>query len=333
MSEQPRAPWLARQLTRLLAQRGHAWLLHGPSGLGQYELALNMARAWLCERPTADGACAACPSCHAIDVHTHADLFALMPETVMLELQWPLDEKAQKEIDDKKRKPSKEIRIDALRAAIEFSQRTSAGGRGKAVLVYPAERMNAISANGLLKTLEEPAGDVKFVLATEGAQQLMPTIRSRCLSHAMAWPETQELMPWFAAHGVEPAQAETWLLAAGGRPGDALALARSQRDAGDWALLPKALQRGDIRAMQGWSPSEIVVALLKVCHDMQLHQQGAPPRFFRAQDLPTPGRFDVLSQWGRDLARAMRSMEHPFNPALMHEALLSQAKNALNSRH
>lgn len=333
VSEKPRAPWLDRQLAQLLAQRGHAWLLHGPSGLGQYALALEMVRAWLCERPSAQGACGTCGSCHAIDVRTNADLFVLMPETIMLELQWPLGEKAQKELDDKKRKPSKEIRIDALRDAIEFAQRTSGSGRGKAVLVYPAERMNAISANGLLKTLEEPAGDMKFVLASEAAQQLLPTIRSRCLSHAMVWPETQELMPWFAAHGLESAQATTWLLAAGGRPDDALALARSNLDAADWAKLPKALQRGDSRAMQGWGPPEIVVTLLKVCHDMQLHQQGAAPRFFLAKDLPQPARFDVLSQWGRDLAHAMRTMEHPFNPGLMHEALLSQAKNALNSRH
>jgi DNA polymerase-3 subunit delta' len=38
-----------------------------------------------------------------------------MPETVALELDWPLDEKSQKEIDDKKRKPSKEIRVEAAR--------------------------------------------------------------------------------------------------------------------------------------------------------------------------------------------------------------------------
>jgi DNA polymerase-3 subunit delta' len=34
------APWIAAQRTSLLAQRGHAWLLQGPSGLGQYTLGL-----------------------------------------------------------------------------------------------------------------------------------------------------------------------------------------------------------------------------------------------------------------------------------------------------
>ena len=34
------APWLQQQLQHLLAQRGHAWLLQGPSGLGQQALSL-----------------------------------------------------------------------------------------------------------------------------------------------------------------------------------------------------------------------------------------------------------------------------------------------------
>ena len=43
------APWIAAQRTSLLAQRGHAWLLQGPSGLGQYALGLELVRAWLCD--------------------------------------------------------------------------------------------------------------------------------------------------------------------------------------------------------------------------------------------------------------------------------------------
>jgi DNA polymerase-3 subunit delta' len=119
---------------------------------------MALAQAWLCEHPTADGACNACGSCHAIAVRTHADLCVLMPETTMLNLGWPLSEKAQSDIDDKKRKASKEIRVDAMRDAVEFAQRTSARGRGKVVLVFPAEQMNNITANALLKTLEEPPG-------------------------------------------------------------------------------------------------------------------------------------------------------------------------------
>ncbi|MEG2049750.1 MAG: DNA polymerase III subunit, partial [Comamonas sp.] len=224
------APWLAAQRTELLAQRGHAWLLQGPSGLGQFPLGMSLVRAWLCDAPTEQGACGHCGSCHAIDVHTHADLCVLMPETAMIALGWPLPEKAQSEIDDKKRKPSKDIRVDAMRDAVEFCQRTSARGRGKAVLVYPAEQMNAITANALLKTLEEPPGDVRFVLATEAVHQLLPTIRSRCLGHTMRWPHEADMLQWLQQQGLAEDTARAWLRAAGGRPEDALALSRSGRD-------------------------------------------------------------------------------------------------------
>ena len=326
------APWIAAQTTRLLAQRGHAWLLHGPSGLGQYSLAMELVSAWLCERPTPQGACGNCVSCHAIEVRSHADLCVLMPETTLSALAWPLGEKAQSELDDKKRKPSKEIRVDAMREAVEFSQRTSALGRGKAVLVFPAERMNNVSANALLKTLEEPAGDVKFVLASEAAHLLLPTIRSRCLGHAMAWPAPDAALRWLASQGVETAAVPALLRATGGRPDNALLLARSGRDAEGWARLPKALQRGDA-LLQDWAIPDVLDALHKLCHDLQVVQQGAAARFFLAADLPTPASHAVLSQWGRDLSQAMKTMEHPFNPGLMHEALLSQAKTVLNSGH
>jgi len=50
MSAPALSPWLQRPLGELLRQRGHAWLLQGPSGLGQYELGLALAAAWLCEQ-------------------------------------------------------------------------------------------------------------------------------------------------------------------------------------------------------------------------------------------------------------------------------------------
>ena len=335
MSDTAPAPWIAEQATQLLAQHGHAWLLAGPSGLGQYRLALALVRAWLCDASSKEGACGACASCHAIDVHTHADLCMLMPETVMLELGWPLSEKAQSDIDDKRRKPSKEIRVDAMRDAVEFSQRTSARGRGKAVLVFPAERMNAITANALLKTLEEPPGDVKFVLASDAAHQLLPTIRSRCLGHTMVWPPTQDALHWLEGQGVPPTQAVVMLRAAGGRPEDALLFAQpgaSGPTSQTWVALPAAMARGDVSLLKDWSPAQTVDALHKLCHDMLAVCTGARPRFFDVADLPAGGSLASLTVWAQALATSKRTVEHPFNAGLMLEALVSQAQNALNSR-
>lgn len=325
------APWLAAQLRHLLAQRGHAFLLQGPSGLGQYELGLALAQAWLCDRPSPDGACGDCESCHAVAVRTHADLCVLMPETAMQALEWPLPEKAQQEIDDKKRKPSKDIRVEAMRDAVEFAQRTSARGRGKAVLVYPAERMNHVTANALLKTLEEPPGDVRFVLASESAHQLLPTIRSRCLGHTMAWPAEAEALAWLQVQGVPAAGAGGLLRAAGGRPDDALRLHHAGRDPKAWSLLPKAIARGEAAALSDWTSPEAVQLLQKLCHDLLARACGAEPRFFAAADLPAGGSVAALTEWSRELARNARVAEHPFQAGLMLEALVSRARQALNS--
>jgi len=324
------APWIAQQSRQLLAQRGHAWLLQGPSGLGQYSLGLALVRAWLCEQPTQQGACGSCPSCHAIEVRTHADLCVLMPETVMLERGWPLDEKSQSDIDDKKRKPSKEIRIEAMRDAIEFAQRTSARGRGKAVLVYPAERMNHVTANALLKTLEEPPGEVRFVLASEAAHQLLPTIRSRCLTHAMTWPQEAEALAWLQQQGLPVAEARTLLRAAGGRPEDVLLFAASGRDPKSWRSLPRAMQRGDVALVADWSPAQLIDAQHKLCHDLLAVGVGAQPRYFEAADLPAAPGPASLCAWQKELAQAARTAEHPFNSGLMLEALVSRARTALN---
>jgi len=321
------APWIAAQTQALLAQRGHAWLLAGPSGLGQYDLALALARAWLCDRPTATGACGTCGSCHAIDVFAHADLAVLMPETVLIDLGWSLSEKAQDDIDSKKRKPSKEIRVESMRDTVEFAQRTSARGRGKAVLVFPAERMNVFTANALLKTLEEPAGDVKFVLATEAAHLLLPTIRSRCLGHTLTWPEQAAALRWLEDQGLPAAKAAVSLRAAGGRAQDALQFAVLSDS---WMQLPRAVQRGDVSVFKDWTPAQLVDVLHKICHDLLAQKAGAQPRFFNAPDLPKAGSWQSLTGWAKALSNTRRTVEHPFKPELMLEALVSQAHLALN---
>lgn len=323
------APWIAAQTTTLLAQRGHAWLLAGPSGLGQFDVAMALVRAWLCDQPSKQGACGQCASCHAVDVHAHADLCVLMPETVMLDLGWPLGEKAQDDIDSKKRKASKEIRVEAMRDAVEFAQRTSARGHGKAVLVFPAERMNVYTANALLKTLEEPPGDVKFALATDAAHQLLPTIRSRCLTHAMVWPDNTSALTWLQGQGITVDKARIMLRAAGGRPQDAM----QYLDLCElWPSLPRAVQAGNVAAFKDWTPAQTLSALHKLCHDLLAQRSGAAPRFFEAHDLPKAGTWQSLTTWSSALAKAMRTVEHPFNAGLMQEALVSQAQLALNSR-
>ncbi len=351
------APWLQTQLESLLTQRGHAWLLQGPSGLGQFDLALACARAWLCEQANGLGACGECGSCHAVDVHTHPDLFMLLPEVLALELGWPLDQKTQEELDAKKRKPSKEIKVDAAREMVSFTQFTRSRGTTKVVVVFPAERMNHITANALLKTLEEPPGAVKFILATEAAHQLLPTIRSRCIAHTLVWPAFGEALGWLnqnvnlpiegsvpkGAKPISEADLQTVLVAAGGRPADALHwldAAPAAESANAWDALPAAMRRGEAAALAGWAPVDAIPILQKICHDTLALRLGSAPRFFSTKAIgfqadtlaPGSGNLKALAVWSKELTQSARTAEHPYNAGLMIEHLVSRACIALNTK-
>ncbi len=325
------APWIEEQLSVLTKRSGHAWLLQGPSGLGQYTLSLELARAWLCLSPKERRACGVCSSCHLLDVRAHPDLYILMPEVQMLDLEWPLPEKAQKEIDDKDRKPSKEIRVEAVRDMVEFTQRTASGTTAKIVLIYPAEKLNLYAANMILKTLEEPPGDTRFIVASEAAHLLLPTIRSRCQTHVMVWPGTQQAVQWLVQEGLEEGEATTLLKAAGGRPEDSLQLASTGIDAGLWNQIPRALAQADASILASFSPSQVITIMQKLCNDLIANYFNSETRYFTKSVLPKSQNIKALTQWFKDLSQAAKTAEHPYNAGLMLESLTVQASKALQN--
>lgn len=333
-------PWLAAPLRHALAtQRGHALLLHGPQGVGQFEMALLLAQTWLCDAPVADAEgqlqhpCSVCTSCRLLSARTHPDLMVLIPEAMRGMLGWGADDVsgdgASADADTSgKRKPSKDIRVAEVRRIVAFAQTTAARQRGKVVVVYPAEAMNTIAANALLKILEEPPGVLRFVLAGSHADTLLPTIRSRCQSLPLALPEASVAAAWLQGQGVAPA--EVLLAAAGGQPQEALSWCREGLDARTWLSLPEQLRRGDAAGLSGWPLPRVVDALFKVCHDAMRVAVGGAPRYFPAGAISGRPTIEALSHWYRELGRVARHAEHAWQVALTVEMLVLQARTALN---
>lgn len=325
-------PWLAPWLDEALrTQRGHAVLVHGPQGIGQWQLALTLAQAWLCEgEEGAQRPCGRCAACRLVQARSHPDLLVLIPEALQAPLGWTLaDENEPADTGSGKKQPSKEIRVEAVRGAVAFAQTTPAREAGKVVVLHPAERMNPISANALLKTLEEPSGRTRFILSCAAPEALLPTIRSRCQAFALQLPAAEAATAWLAQQGV--AQPAIVLAAAGGAPLDALDWLREGLDAKLWLQLPAAMQRGDAAALAGWTLPRAVDALHKLCHDVACVSLGAAPRFFPAEALPRQADITKLNAWSRELGRAARHAEHPLNAGLAIEALVTQARRALAS--
>ena len=89
--------------------------------------------------------------------------------------------------------------VTAMRSEI-FN--TSLSAEGRAVLLYHAEKMNGESANALLKVMEEPPEGVLFLLTAQSLAGVLPTIRSRCVSFALAPAPVPQCAAFCAARGV-----------------------------------------------------------------------------------------------------------------------------------
>jgi DNA polymerase-3 subunit delta' len=308
-------PWLAAPLRRALeTQTTHALLLHGASGVGQFELAMALAQGWLCESMTVPiGArpCGSCASCRLVQARSHPDLLVLVPAALRESLGLTVGEGDDgTEEGSAKKKPSKEIRVDEVRFAIAFSLTTSARGRAKVVVIHPAERMNGIAANAFLKTLEEPPGNARFLLCSAAPDALLPTIRSRCQALVLKLPAHAEAVAWLSQHGVgEP---EILLAACGGEPQAAAARAEQGIDASIWRALPRRIGAGDAAAFRGWPLSWVVDALQKLCHDAASMAAGAAPRYFPAASFPGASDLESLLRYGRELARFAAPVDHPW---------------------
>ena len=333
----PGLPWLAAPLQATLAQAcaHHALLVHGPAGVGQLDFALELARAWLCEhreaRPGLPG-CGQCRSCRLVDERSHPDLRLIVPEAHRGEAGLPEDgttsDDAGSSGGKKTRKPSRAILIDQIRAALDFSALTAARGAHKVVLVYPAEALNPIAANALLKTLEEPPGAMRFVLASGDAQSLMPTIRSRCQSVPLVAPARSEALAWLRAQNI--AEPEPVLDACGGQPLRALELHRAGLDATVWRQFPQWIARGDSAAVAAWPLPVLLDALQKLCHDHALAALGAPGRYFADLGRPLPGaNLDRLTQAAAWLRGQAWHVDHPWSAALATEALVQGTRARL----
>ena len=138
-------------------------ILAGPAAAGTGPAALAIAQALNCSAVArgaanlAADACGRCAHCIRIARGVHPDVLAIAPSE------------------------NGNIKIDAVREAIERTGYRPFEGRRRVVIIGQADALVAAAQNALLRTLEEPPGSSVFVLVTEHPDLLLPTVRSRCI--------------------------------------------------------------------------------------------------------------------------------------------------------
>lgn len=223
-------PWQHSQFKRLqmLASNdrlAHGWLFSGKPGIGKLGFARHFARFLLCRHSDANGPCGRCQDCNLFSARTHPDALLVLPEALEQQL-FPDDGKKGKD------KPSRQLKIEQIRDAIEFAQATAQRGGAKVIIINPAEAMNINSANALLKILEEPPARTFLLLVSEQPGLLLATLRSRCQQLAFTAPPTDQALQWLRAQDGCPSDAAFYLQLAEGAPLHALQLAADNAGVG-----------------------------------------------------------------------------------------------------
>lgn len=204
-------PWQREQWAQLSAAREqgrlpHALLLAGAEGLGLRQFAYALGAGLLCpDTDSSARACGICKSCTLLQAGNHPDFLSIEPEET-----------------------GKQIKVEQIRQLGELIARKSHYDKGQVVIINPADAMNQSSANGLLKTLEEPPGNSLLLLVSSRAALLPVTIRSRCQRLGFSGSYDDDTVAWLTSRIQDTGIIASEILRkAGGLPLKALELTES----------------------------------------------------------------------------------------------------------
>lgn len=136
--------------------RGSAYLFCGPEDIGKSKVALEFAKALVCDSEDAVG-CDICSGCLMVEKGLHPDVHWVMPEG-----------------------PGGFIKIEQIKTLRESIALRPYEASAKVYIIKDCHRMNPEASNCLLKTLEEPPAQATLILLSSQPNRLFATIRSRC---------------------------------------------------------------------------------------------------------------------------------------------------------
>ncbi|MDP1606031.1 MAG: DNA polymerase III subunit delta' [Rhodocyclaceae bacterium] len=317
----------------------HALLFAGPMGVGKRELADLLAARLLCEAPRQphEPACGNCPSCVMMASGQHPDYRLLQPDAAA-EGEDEGESAAAGEAGDKK-KASKQIRIQQVREVEAFFHVSGHRGGARVCVIDPAEAMNPITANSLLKILEEPSVSFYFIMISHRWRRLLPTLLSRSRRVMFAPPPDEQSQRWLAERQL--ADQAKWLPFFGHAP---LAVAEAARTGrlkalesvvADLLKPQEALAQANrwenlVKADGALGMEELVSTVQKWLFDLGQCAVAASPRYFPQQNKTLSAisqrlSLPVLIQAQQQVFQLRAWSNHPLNARLFLEDLCVRA--------
>ncbi len=240
--------WAVEMLQQHVAHNTlrHAYLLTGPSGVGRRTLAIRLAQALNCQTPKAPGVpCQACRTCKQFEAGQNIDLMVIQAEA-----------------------EGGTLKVEQVREVTKFLSLRPYSSPYKIVIFLRFQEANPNAQNALLKTLEEAPSHALLLLTADNAEQLLPTIISRCEILRLRPLSVDAVTDFLAARGVEPGKARLLGHLSGGRPGFALRLSADEK-----ALAFRTEKLDDLRALLAARRRERFTYAEKLSKDKDIFRQ------------------------------------------------------------
>lgn len=235
----------------------HAYILNGERGSGKKMLANLFAMTLLCE--TGDNEpCGKCHSCKQAESGNHPDIIRVTHE-----------------------KPNS-ISVDDIRTQVNNTVDIKPyQGPYKVYIIPQADMMTPQAQNAILKTIEEPPSYAVFLLLTENAETLLPTINSRCVMLKLRNIKDTLIKKYLMENlEIPDYKADMCTAFAQGNMGRAIMLANSDHF-------------NEIR--------EEAVQLLKHISEMELNEIVAAVKNISVYKLEITDYLDIIMIWYRDV--------------------------------
>ena len=235
----------------------HAYILNGETGSGKKILANLFAMTLLCE--TGDNEpCGKCNSCKQAESGNHPDIIRVTHE-----------------------KPNS-ISVDDIRTQVNNTVAIKPyQGPYKVYIIPQADMMTPQAQNAILKTIEEPPSYAVFLLLTENAETLLPTINSRCVMLKLRNIKDTLIKKYLMENlEIPDYKADMCTAFAQGNMGRAIMLANSDHF-------------NEIR--------EEAVQLLKHINEMELNEIVAAVKNISVYKLEITDYLDIIMIWYRDV--------------------------------
>lgn len=182
LEEQPK---VVTEFKKIISSKmlSHAYLFDSASSKIRQQMAIWLAQSQFCDNLVDGAPDQTCQKCQTIALSDNPDVLEVQTE-------------------------KQSIGVDDIKFFKKEASMTATQGKRRILIIDEAQKMTNAASNNLLKTIEEPEGNLMIILLASSAKQLLPTIQSRVQIFHLSNQSNEDEINSLVAQGFKKEQAQ-----------------------------------------------------------------------------------------------------------------------------